>query len=151
MNGRRDVSDPVEIQRLLAEWAGAVRRKDIEGVLAGRSQDLLLFDVVPPVMARGLEHYGRSWTGAFFLWAGDDAEFVLSDVDVRAGADVAFATGLIHCAGTEDGRTVSYTVRLTVGLEKRAGVWTVVHEHHSEPVSPNSDVRSVQGPLEIPR
>ena len=89
--------------------------------------------------------------GCILLWAGDDGEFVLSDVDVRAGADVAFATGLIHCAGTEDGRTVSYTVRLTVGLEKRAGVWTVVHEHHSEPVSPNGGVQSVDRAWEMPR
>jgi len=51
-----------------------------------------------------------------------------------AGVEVAFATGLLECEGTEDGKKAAFTLRLTVGLEKRAGRWTVVHEHHSQPL-----------------
>lgn len=35
---------------------------------------------------------------------------------------------------TEDGKRVAFTLRLTVGLEKRDGEWTIVHEHHSQPL-----------------
>jgi hypothetical protein len=47
---------------------------------------------------------------------------------------VAFATALIDCAGTEADGPVAFTLRLTVGLEKRDGRWLVTHEHHSEPL-----------------
>jgi ketosteroid isomerase-like protein len=57
-----------------------------------------------------------------------------SDLKVSAGTDVAFATALLECAGTEDGKTVAFTLRLTIGLEKHDGNWTVVHEHHSQPL-----------------
>jgi ketosteroid isomerase-like protein len=32
-----------------------------------------------------------------------------------------------------DGRLIDLDFRLTVGLEKVGGRWTVVHEHHSIP------------------
>jgi ketosteroid isomerase-like protein len=48
---------------------------------------------------------------------------------------VAFCHGLIRCAGTDPTgrRTELLNVRLTVGLIRVDGAWTVVHEHHSEP------------------
>jgi ketosteroid isomerase-like protein len=36
--------------------------------------------------------------------------------------------------GTEDGKKVAFTLRLTIGLEKHNGEWIIVHEHHSQPL-----------------
>ena len=47
-----------------------------------------------------------------------------------ASDDVAFASCLIHCDGTSAG---PLDLRLTVGLRKIDGDWTVIHEHHSVP------------------
>jgi ketosteroid isomerase-like protein len=56
--------------------------------------------------------------------------FELESLEVTVGADVAFA--LLRC-GTpgEFERKPEHRLRLTIGLRKAAGRWTVTHEHHS--------------------
>jgi ketosteroid isomerase-like protein len=122
------------LRRLLDAWAEAVRRRDLEGVLAHHAADMILYDVVPPLRSIGLEAYRRSWADQFFPWFHVDGRFELRDVVLVAGEDVGFACALIDCAGMEHARPVSYTVRLTMGFERRDGHWTIVHEHHSEPL-----------------
>ena len=56
-------------------------------------------------------------------------------LDVTAGADVAFAYGLLRCSTPEGLREdPTYLLRLTLGLRREAGRWTVTHEHHSFPL-----------------
>jgi ketosteroid isomerase-like protein len=126
--------DTNEIRAILENWAAGVRARDISAVVSRHSADLLMFDVVGPVRVRGLEEYRESWLDQFFPWHGGTGRFELVDLQVSAGADVAFATALLECEGTEDGRKAAFTLRLTVGFEKRDGEWTVVHEHHSQPI-----------------
>jgi ketosteroid isomerase-like protein len=123
------------VRQILESWAESVRRQDIDGVLAHHAPGILMFDVVPPLLVRGLEAYRASWADQFFPWYGSDGRFDLDEVRVSAGGRVAFATGLVRCAGTEAGERHELTVRLTVCFEKRNGHWAVVHEHHSEPAS----------------
>ncbi|MEJ7012890.1 nuclear transport factor 2 family protein [Sinorhizobium meliloti] len=47
---------------------------------------------------------------------------------------LAFATGLPDCGGTEGGRPVEYTLRLTLGLTRTPDGWRIVQEHSSEPM-----------------
>jgi len=123
-----------EIRSIIEKWAAGVRARDIDAVLSRHSQDVLVFDVIGPVRLQGLNEYRKTWLEQFFPWHGGTGRFELVDLKVSAGTDVAFATALLECAGTEDEKTVAFTLRLTVGLEKRDGQWTVVHEHHSQPL-----------------
>ena len=128
-------SDAAErLGAILDDWAAAVRARDIEGVLRHHADDILMFDVVGPVRERGSRPIGAAGSSSYYPWHGESGRFALSDVAVTAGARAGFATALIDCAGTEAGRAVAFTLRLTVGFEKRGGNWVVVHEHHSEPV-----------------
>lgn len=120
---------------LLEAWAAAVRARNADAVVRDHADDLLVFDVVGPTFARGLAAYRRAWVEQFFPWHGGTGRFELRDLAVTAGDSVAFATALIDCAGTEAGGPVAFTLRLTVGLEKRDGRWLVTHEHHSEPLA----------------
>lgn len=119
---------------LIEAWAAAVRARDADAVVRDHADDILVFDVVGPPRARGLAAYRRAWVEQFFPWHGGTGRFELRDLAVTAGHSVAFATALIDCAGTEAGGPVEFTLRLTVGLEKRGGRWLVTHEHHSEPL-----------------
>jgi ketosteroid isomerase-like protein len=130
------------VREILESWAESVRRQDIDGVLAHHAEGILMFDVVPPLLVRGLEAYRTSWADQFFPWYGSDGRFDLDEVRVAAGDRVAFATGLIRCAGTERGKRHELIVRLTVCFEKRNGQWTIVHEHHSEPAPELRDTYS---------
>jgi uncharacterized protein (TIGR02246 family) len=133
MSDRSTSKDESAISTLVTDWAAAVRRKDIAGVLRDHSVDFLLFDVPPPARLRGLDAYRKTW-GDFFEWAGNSASFDVREMNVFAGSDVAFVTATVLCAGTgPDGEHMDLDVRLTIGLRKIAGRWTVVHEHHSVP------------------
>lgn len=123
-----------QVRKVIEEWAAGVRARDIDVVLNRHSLDLLVFDVVGPVSLQGQDEYRKTWTEQFFRWHGGTGRFELVDLEVSAGAEVAFATALINCAGTEDGKKVAFNLRLTIGLEKRDGEWTIVHEHHSQPL-----------------
>jgi len=121
-----------QIRNLVNNWAKAVRAKDITGILAHHSPDILLFDVPEPFLSKGIDAYRISWEEVFFPWYGNDGNFEVNDLQITAGTDTAFCTGIISCSGTTDGEKVSLKVRLTIGLAKSNGHWTVIHEHHSE-------------------
>jgi ketosteroid isomerase-like protein len=66
----------------------------------------------------------------------DSEVFNIEETDVPAGDEVAFVTVLMRCAGTEpDGEKVELQFRLTIGLHKIDGPWTVVHSHLSIPAT----------------
>jgi uncharacterized protein (TIGR02246 family) len=123
-----------QVRDIVERWAEGVRARDIDAVLSHHASDLLMFDVVGPIRLQGLDAYRRTWLEQFFPWHGGTGRFEVVDLKVSAGVDVAFATALLECAGTEDGKQVAFTLRLTIGMEKREGEWVVVHEHHSQPL-----------------
>jgi ketosteroid isomerase-like protein len=129
----RRLTDAGVIRDVVERWALAVRSKNLPGVVAHHSADMLMFDVTPPIQWRGRQAYRRTW-GPFFSWLHDSGLFDLRELRITAGQDVAFATALIRCGGREaDGRSIRLDVRLTLGLRKRRGQWTIAHEHHSVP------------------
>lgn len=124
-----------QVLTLIRAWEAGVVAHDIDAVMRQHADDLLMFDVVGDERLQGLEAYRLSWTEQFFPWhAGPQRRFELRNLDVRAGDTVAFATALLDCAGMESGKPVAFTLRLTLGFEKRGGEWLVVHEHHSQPL-----------------
>ena len=62
--------DETIIRDLVEEWAAAVRRKDLAGVLRHRSAGILIFDVPPPLKSEGIDAYRRAWE-VFFSWSCD--------------------------------------------------------------------------------
>jgi uncharacterized protein (TIGR02246 family) len=132
-NGR--ASDEAAIQELVEDWARAVRAKDLKGILANHSPEMLMFDVPPPLASKGIDAYRKTWD-LFFSWSDDPVAFDFNEMAVTAGNDVAYVTALMRCAGTEtNGERIKLEFRLTIGLRKIGGQWTVMHEHHSIPAS----------------
>jgi uncharacterized protein (TIGR02246 family) len=128
-------TDEAVIRELVENWARAVRAKDLDGILANHSTEMLMFDVPLPVQSRGIEAYRKTWD-LFFSWSNDPVVFDIREMDIAAGTDVAFVAALMRCAGTEtNGERIELEFRLTIGLRKIEGQWMVLHEHHSIPAS----------------
>ncbi|HET8965236.1 MAG TPA: nuclear transport factor 2 family protein [Candidatus Acidoferrum sp.] len=126
-------TDEAAIRTLVENWAGAVRARDLDGILANHSADMLMFDVPPPLESKGIEAYRKTWD-LFFSWSNDPVVFEFNSMDITAGDDVAFVTALMRCSGTEkNGEKIALEFRLTIGLRKVGGQWTITHEHHSIP------------------
>jgi uncharacterized protein (TIGR02246 family) len=127
--------DEAAIRELVESWAKAVRARDLDGILAHHAADISMFDVPPPLASKGIDAYRKTWA-TFFAWSDDPVVFDIEDMEITAGRDVAFVAALMRCAGTEkSGERIRLEFRLTVGLRKLDGRWTVVHEHHSIPAT----------------
>ena len=124
--------DSDEIRVLIERWAEAVHRGDMSGVLASHAEDIVMFDVPPPYEGvRGIDAYRETWPG-FFEWQASGASFQIVSLDVTAGDDVAYAFALLRCGTRQEfADKPDQRLRLTVGLRKDNGRWTVAHEHHS--------------------
>jgi uncharacterized protein (TIGR02246 family) len=128
------MTDEHAIAVLLRRWADAVHAGDLDTVVADHAPDIVMFDVpLPEDGVRGLDAYRESWP-PFFEWLRSGATFEIVDLQVTAGDDVAFAYALLRC-GTADELAAhpEHRLRLTVGLRRVDGRWTVTHEHHSFP------------------
>ncbi|WP_091516115.1 YybH family protein [Amycolatopsis sacchari] len=126
--------DETQVRALIQRWAAAVHEGDLAGVLADHADDIVMFDVPPPCEGvRGIEAYRAVWP-PFFTWQAQGALFEVESLDVTAGADVAFAQALVRCGTPEElAENPALRLRLTFGLRKQQGRWTVTHEHHSFP------------------
>jgi len=126
-------SDENQIRSLVEEWAKAVREKDIEGILAYHTDDIVMFDVPPPFQSKGIAAYRKTWD-TFYAWAKDLGVFDILEMKIIAGRNVAFCYASMLCAGYNDsGKREELKFRLTIGMKKIANQWMIAHEHHSLP------------------
>lgn len=126
MTNRSD--DEQKVRDRIEAWARAVQSHDLDGVIARHAKDVVYFDVPAPPEVRGLDGYARSWP-PFFRYIGKTGQFDLTELEISAGSDVAFAHAIVLVRGACETRATH--IRLTVGLVKLAGEWTITHEHHS--------------------
>lgn len=124
------LADETAVRKLIEDWAAAVRRKDMAGILRHHAPDILMFDVPLPFQSKGIAAYEKSW-GLFFSWTKEPVVFDIKAMDVVAGEDVAFVAAAMQCAGADETSPLDF--RLTVGLRKINGQWTICHEHHLVP------------------
>lgn len=121
------------IRALIDRWAEAVRKEDFAAIRADHDPDILMFDVPPPFLSRGIDAYMATWN-LFFSRVKKPVTFDFEDVEITAGHEVAFATAKGNCVNTDrDGKREPLEFRLTMGLKKIDGKWRVMHEHHSLP------------------
>jgi uncharacterized protein (TIGR02246 family) len=128
------MTDEQQIQTLIETWAAAIDRGEFEGAVADRTDDVVMFDVPPPHDGiRGIDAYRDVWP-PFLGWQRGGSCFELVELDVTAGADVAYAYALLRCSTPDDlAAHPERRLRLTLGLRKQDGRWLVAHEHHSFP------------------
>jgi uncharacterized protein (TIGR02246 family) len=128
-------TDEAQIRALIEQWSKAVRDENRAAIRADHDAEILMFDVPPPFLSRGLDAYMATWE-TFFASAEKPVSFAFHDVEVTCGADVAFATATGRCVNIDtNGKPEPLEFRLTMGLRKIDGKWRVVHEHHSLPAT----------------
>lgn len=126
-------TDESELREIIERWSKAVREENFEAIRADHDPAILMFDVPPPFLSRGIDAYMDTWK-PFFASVPRPVKFEFDDVEIHAGGEVAFATAIGHCRYTEpDGQVKPLDFRLTMGFRKIGGRWRIVHEHHSLP------------------
>jgi uncharacterized protein (TIGR02246 family) len=133
MSAESQDNDARAIRTLIDRWSEAVRNEDLAAIRADHDANILMFDVPPPFLSRGIDAYMATWK-LFFSNVDKPVTFAFEDIEVTAGSDVAFATAKGNCVNIDrTGKSEPLQFRLTMGLKKFDGKWRVMHEHHSLP------------------
>jgi uncharacterized protein (TIGR02246 family) len=126
-----------EIKALIEAWADAVRRHDLPAILAHHDEEIVMFDVPPPLQSRGLAEYRKTWD-LFFAYHKPGQAFDVAELQICVGDTVAFAVAIMRCGSATVGgppEPGGFQFRLTIGLRKVDGAWRIQHEHHSVPAT----------------
>lgn len=127
-----------ELRRLVDERRAAVHAKDPEPLAAQQAPDIVTFDVLPPLYARGSDAVEAKTQAWFDAYAGDIG-YEVGDLRVSADGDVGFCSFLYHVSGTLlSGAEVDMWVRGTLGCRRIDGQWRIVHDHESVPFDPET-------------
>jgi ketosteroid isomerase-like protein len=123
-----------EIRTLMETRGQAIRAKDIDRLMSVFADDVVYFDVVPPLRYAGAATLRARFTHWFGSWESGIGQ-ELHDLTVIADGDVASAHMLVRASGTRTGgREVGYWVRVSNGCRRSNGRSAITHEHVSIPV-----------------
>ena len=125
-----------ELRDLVDERVRAVRERDSATLAARPAEDVITFDVLPPLNSRGsqatVEHL-RAWFDGY----DGPIDYSAHDVQVRAQGELGFCSFLYHVGGTpKTGDQVNMWMRATLCCRRIDGRWRIVHDHESVPFDP---------------
>ena len=138
-------TDEAQIRQRIESWTKALRAKDLDGLMSHYAQDILVFDLAPPLQYKGAAAYRKNWADWFPSFQGP-VGYEIRDLSVTTGGDVAFCRSLNRITGTmTGGEKTNVWVRATVGFRKIGGKWMVTHEHFSVPIN----METFEGELDL--
>jgi ketosteroid isomerase-like protein len=137
--------DEAAIKELLEGRSVAMGAKDIERLMSIYSDDVVYFDLVPPLRYLGSNALRERFLDWFSRWSGPIGQ-ELGQLDIAVGDAVAAAWMLIRASGVlKTGADVDYWVRVSNAFRRSGDRWTITHEHVSLPV----DMRSRTAVLDL--
>jgi len=140
-----DLGAAQEIRSWIDRWTKAVSAKDIDRLMELYTDDVVAYDVVPPLQYVGKAAY-RADFQQFFSQYESDLSVETRDLHVGANGDLGYATGLQMISGTlKHGQKSGVWVRFTSLYRKVNGKWLDFHDHVSVPV----EIESGKAMLEL--
>ena len=137
------MTDEAVIRALLDAQVDAFRRKDAAAAVAVLSDDVVAFEMIPPlVLPAESARSEQAMAGWFAGWEGP-ITIEICDLVIHAGGDVAFSHSLNRLAGTRlGGGQTDIWMRSTLGFRRTADGWRIVHGHTSVPFDPADGFRA---------
>ena len=134
-----------EIRGWLDRWTKAFAAKDVDAIMALYADDVIAYDIVPPLQYAGKAEY-RSDYLQFLSQYADNVKVEVRDLHVGANGDLGYAAGLELISGTlKGGHKSEVWVRFTSLFRKSGGRWLDFHDHVSVP----ADIESGKAMLEL--
>ena len=133
----RQESKPDPIAHFARDLLASIQARDVDRVMSHyqKSEDLIAFDVTPPMEYRGWDAYRKDYQDVFTQFKSiDKAEF--KELHTRSSGTMAYFAAIVHLDATgQDDKTTPLDLRLTDVLQKIGGKWLIVHEHASVPAN----------------
>ena len=137
-----DTATETAIRALFHSFEQAMRACDAAAVVAHYDPELVSFTLAPPLVQNRSDALDPAHLQAWFDGhGGGPMDYAITDLQISAAGDVAFAHGL-NRMGAPDGDGFSLWFRSTYGLRRTAGRWSIVHEHESTPFYMDGTLRA---------
>ena len=112
-----------EIRGWLDRWAKAFAAKDVDAIMALYADDVIAYDVVPPLQYVGKAEYRTDYL-QFLSQYTDNVKVEVRDLHVGANGDLGYAAGLELISGTlTNGQKSNVWLRFTSLFRKSGGHW----------------------------
>jgi ketosteroid isomerase-like protein len=126
--------DEADIRQRIDKLVEAIHAMDLEGVKSTFAQDIVSFDIEPPLQHVGAEAKWKNWIGVFTAYQ-PPLGYEVRDLTITVGDNVAFGHSLNRISGTlKSGNRVDHWVRWTACFRKIDGNWLIVHDQVSVPI-----------------
>lgn len=126
-------SGEAQVRAIIEDWGEGLRNKDADRCASHYTDDVVQFDLAPPLQYQGKETLRNNLAEWFKSFDGPIG-FEVSELKITAASDVAFARCLNHITGKRsNGENTDLWVRVTLGFQNTDGKWLVNHEHVSVP------------------
>ena len=122
-----------QIRAVIEERIAALREKDAGRAIAVLADDVIAFDLGPPLalapaVARDVDSFAE-WFGGF-----EEIAVNVRDLHVEASGSIGFAHALYRLSGTRGGRGVGLWMRSTLCFRRESNDWRIAHAHTSVPM-----------------
>lgn len=137
------MNDEAAIRALIEARNAAIRRGDAERAVAPLSEDVVAYDLQPPLQVAGAAARDAGGVAAWLATWDGPVSIEMPGPAVAVDGDLAFAHGLSRMRGTKRGQAASEIwYRTTLCLRRVAGAWSIVHEHNSVPMAMDGSGRA---------
>ncbi|GAA4387744.1 hypothetical protein GCM10023088_60210 [Actinomadura verrucosospora] len=126
--------DEAGIRGQVGKIVEGIRAKDLKALERLYAEDVVSFDVEPPLQHVGIAAKLKNWTNVFTFF--EEVDYEVRDLALTVGGDVAFG----HCFGRLSGTLKNGTatsgmwVRATFCFRKAGDDWLIAHDQVSVPL-----------------
>ena len=132
-----------ELEKLISERVYAIKNKDVEKATVRFSGDIILYDVVDPLVFYGIESLKsrlKSWLDTLSVIN----NFEISVKEIKFSNDLAYCISLNHIdAINQMGERLDMWWRETTCYTKDNENWMITHAHSSVPFNPETGKASL--------
>ena len=133
-----------EIRAWLDRWTKAFTQMDVDSILVLYTDDVVAYDVVPPLQYVGKAEYRIDYQQFFSRYESLHVE--VRDLHIGTSGDLGYASGLELISGTlKNGQESNVWLRFTSLFRKSDGHWLDFHDHVSVP----AEIESGKAMLEL--
>jgi len=131
--GHREAEE-AKIRRRVDTIIEALRAKDLDALRRVYTDDVVSFDVEPPLQHVGIEAKLANWARVFVFF--ETVDYEIRDLTLIAGDDVAYGYAFARLRGTlrNGAETSGMWVRVTYGMRKVDDSWLIAHDQVSVPL-----------------
>jgi ketosteroid isomerase-like protein len=127
-----------EIKVFMDGLAEAVRTGELEDISSYYADEIVAFDMMPPLQFKTKEDYQRvAWKECFTDYFTFPVDYDFHQQEISVSGDLAVVHGLVHMKGKskKEGADMEAWLRSTVVLKKAGDRWAINHEHTSVPLA----------------